>query len=137
MIAQEVAGQIVEQKVGPLARTVASAGAETMRAKALQVRDEQGRPFANPQAIHTVFDSIAKSNPDMAADPNVANLALLIARGLPGFEQPTYSATPGTRQTRADGLTGLDQLAAKMLGVSTETFRKNMGSGDSRVLEEY
>lgn len=129
----------VQQAVAPLSRSVATVKAEEMRQRAHQVKDPStGKPYASSQAIDTVFNAIARESPQLAESPEVANLLLVIARGLdPGTRgEPNLSEVPGGRPGRTDGLTDIDIRAAELRGTSLDRF-KQLRNQDNLVLEDW
>ena len=137
-VIREESGEVVQRGLEPLSRSVATQKGQQMMQWALSVKDEHGRPYANPQTVQTVFQSLIQADPKLAESEQVARLALTIARGMPGGVpaqvEPNISELSTGGRIPNGGITRLDQQAAEVRGVSLDRFRQ-LRNNDSDVLE--
>lgn len=130
-IAKREAGQLVE----PITRNVATVQAKDFRSMAYEAKGPDGQPYASREAIDQVFNAIAQQDPRLAATKDVANLALIIARGLdPRRAEPTFSESAGGNSQRG-GLSDMDRKAAELRGTSLDKWER-LRNNTSMVLED-
>lgn len=135
-VMERVAGGVVGKAVEPVAGRVASIQSQEMRQRAYGVKGPDGRQYASKEAIDTVFNALAADpkGAALASSPDVANLVLLIARGLdPQRYEPNLSELPGGRGGQGS-LSDLDRKAAEMRGISPDRMRE-LRANDSLELE--
>jgi hypothetical protein len=125
----------VDEAIAPVARTAATTQAGSLRERAYQVVDKQGRPFAAREHIDTVLNELP---PAEQANPQVVQLALMIARGMgtgaPANSEPLY--TEGAGGSRVGGgaqMTGLERAAAKARGLSEADWVKARDTKDNSL----
>jgi hypothetical protein len=119
-----------------VARNAAELRAIQLRQRAYDAKDKDGQPVASRQTIDQVLDSLQKENPELAANEQVVNLALAIARGMdPRRYEPNLSETTGRASTRYS-MSDLGRKAAEMRGMSMDRMEKLRSTSDNLVLEE-
>jgi hypothetical protein len=128
----------VKEEVAPLAQTTARTAASSLRERAYQVVDKQGRPFAAKENIDAVLNELP---PEYQADPQVMQLALMIARGMgtetPAAGEPLYTeGAGGARPGGGASLSSLERAAARARGLSEQDWVKQRDTkNDSWELE--
>lgn len=128
----------VQEEVRPLAQTTARTAAGSLRERAYTITDKQGRPFAAKENIDAVLNELP---PEYQADPQVVQLALMIARGM-GTGTSTAGEplhTEGVGGGHGGGgtaLTPLERAAARARGMDDAAWVKQRDTkNDSWELE--
>jgi hypothetical protein len=134
--------RIVEQRVGkavaPVARETAEVRAARNREAARGRQFSDGRPVADQRFVDMAFDALP---PELAADPNVANIAQVIAVGLQTLDarkngrtasrEPVFTEAPNSRFEAAPGqLSAFDLVAARARGKTPEQWAKLTGAAE-------
>ena len=127
----------VQEEVKPLAQSTARTAAGSLRERAYQVVDKDGRQFAKQEHIDAVLNELP---PEYQADPQVVQLALMIARGMgTGTSvagEPLHTEGTGGRPGGGTGLSNLERAAARARGLSEQDWTKQRDTkADSWELE--
>lgn len=129
-----VARGVTEEAIRPVANNAATARAQALRDRAHTVVDKAGRPFAQREHIDAVLDSLS---PELQAQPEMVQTALLIARGMggPAAGEPLHTenvgGVPGANNKQ---LSPVERAAARARGLSDESWIKARDTS-SNVLE--
>lgn len=132
--------RVTRQEIEPVSRLTRAEAARVNRERASGRKFVDGQPIADQRYIDTAFDSLP---PEMAADPNVANLTQVIAAGLEYLEHRKNGTLPSRGVRRAGGrepmyleqgtgrfdgdngeLSSLDLAAARARGKTPEEWAK-------------
>lgn len=127
----------VQEEVKPLAQSTARTAAGSLRERAYQVVDKDNRPFAQKENIDAVLNELP---PEYQADPQVVQLALMIARGMgttsPAAGEPLHTEGTSGRPGGGAALSNLERAAARARGLSEQDWTKQRDTkADSWELE--
>ena len=133
-VVREIAAEESSSAVRPIAQLASTTAASRQRERLYNVKDPQGRPFAPREAIDQVFTALERTNPELVANEQVANLLALVARGMaPAPSGPTLSETPGGGRAPSM-VSDFGRRAAEARGISMDKFNQ-LRNLDSAVLE--
>jgi hypothetical protein len=126
-------GKVTDEKVAPVATSAAAAQAAALRERAYEVVDKEGRPFASREHIDAVLNQLS---PEQAAQPQIVNVALMVARGMggPPAGEPLHTEGPGGPGGKGKVLSSIERAAARARGLSDDQWIKSRDN-DSDVLE--
>jgi hypothetical protein len=126
----ELQDRRTQRQVRPMQQQTAQQAANANYQRALAARDPQGRLMARPETIRETFSMVP---PELAADPKVAEILLMTARGKDAEYLASLPVAPAggpifseaTSNRPADtGLTAQEQRASRSMNVSEKDWQR-------------